>query len=94
MRTALLTAILLGVPAPPAPALQPPVPGRPVPVNVFHLKNADARKLSRIITDVLGNRVTSVAVDDRTNSLIVAADPETLELMRKLVTRLDEGPKK
>ena len=94
MRTALLTAILLGVPALPAQALQPPVPGRPVPVNVFRLKNADARHLSRVVTDVLGNRITSLAVDDRTNSLIVAADPETLELIRKLVVKLDEGPKK
>jgi type II secretory pathway component GspD/PulD (secretin) len=93
MRTALLTAILLGALAGPAPALQP-VPGQPVTVNIFTLKNADARNLSRVVTDILGNRVTSVAVDDRTNSLVVAADKETLELIRKLVARLDEGPKK
>ena len=70
-----------------------PIPGQPVTIKIFQLKNADARNLSRVITQILGNRVTSVSVDDRTNSLIIAADKDTLELARALITKLDEPAK-
>ncbi len=79
--------------AQPQPSLQPPIPGQPVSIKIFPLKNADARKLSQVITDILGNRITSVTVDDRTNSLIVAADKDTLEVARALITKLDEPAK-
>src|SRR5262249_42732140 len=100
MRTTLVLAGLLlagalGVSS--AAAQQPsfqPIPGQPVSLKIFQLKNADARKLSQVITDILGNRITSVTVDHRTNSLIVAADKDTLEVARALIARLDTGPKK
>jgi hypothetical protein len=90
MRAALLTlALLLGVGAPDAGA-QPP-PGVSRTVTIFKLKNADAQKLSGIVTNIFGRQGVAAVVDARTNSLVVTGDGETLEEVRKLVTKLD-GP--
>jgi type II secretory pathway component GspD/PulD (secretin) len=92
MRAALLTlALLLGAGAPEAGA-QPP-PGVPRTVRIFKLKSADAQKLSGIVTNIFGRQGVTAAADARTNSLVVTGDGETLEEVRKLVTKLD-GPGK
>lgn len=90
MRAALLTLALL-LSAPDAGA-QPP-PAIPRTVKIFKLKNADAQKLSGIVRNIFGRQGVVAVVDARTNSLVVTGDGETLEEVRKLVTKLD-GPSK
>lgn len=75
---------LAGAGARPA-AAQPPQT-----VNVFKLKNADAEKLRPTVVTIFGRQGVTATVDARTNSLIVAADKDTLEEVRKLVAKLDE----
>ena len=91
MRTALLALVLLFSPA--LAGAQPP-PGVPRTINVFTLKNADAEKLRPIITTIFGRQDVTAVVDARTNSLIVAADKDTLKEVNKLVTKLDMPVKK
>jgi type II secretory pathway component GspD/PulD (secretin) len=63
---------------------------QPLGVKVFHLKHADARKTADVLTAILGGRGgLRLTVDDRTNSVVLAADAETTELARKLIARLD-----
>jgi type II secretory pathway component GspD/PulD (secretin) len=88
--TLLAVALLLGGAAAGA---QPP-PGVPRTANVFALKNADAEKLRPILLNIFGRQGITVAVDARTNALVVAADADTLEEVRKLVTELDKPAKK
>jgi type II secretory pathway component GspD/PulD (secretin) len=90
MRAALLTLVLL-LGAPDAGA-QPP-PAIPRSVKVFTLKRADAQKLSGIVTNIFGRQGVAAVADARTNSLVVTGPDETLEEVRKLVTKLD-GPSK
>ena len=91
MRTALLALVLLFVPAPAS--AQPP-PGVPRTINIFALKNADAAKLSPIVTTIFGKQGVTAVVDARTNSLVVAGDADTLKEVNKLVTELDKPARK
>ncbi len=86
MRNALLALALLFGPA--LAGAQPP-PAAPRTINVFTLKNADAEKLRPIITTLFGRQGVTAVADARTNSLIVAADKDTLKEVNKLVTKLD-----
>lgn len=90
MRTALLTlTLLLGTSAAPA---QPP--GVPRTLNVIALKNADAAKLRPIVETIFGRQGVTAVADSRTNSLVVAADADTLKEVNKLVSELDKPAKK
>ena len=90
MRATLLAlAILFG----PAPAIAQPPPGVPRTINIFALKNADAEKLRPIITNIFARQGVTAVADARTNSLIVAADADTLKEVNKLVTELDKPAK-
>lgn len=91
MRTALVALALLLSPA--LAGAQPP-PGAPRTINVFTLKNADAEKLRPIVTTIFGRQGVTAVADARTNSLIVAADKDTLKEVNKLVTELDKPAKR
>jgi hypothetical protein len=82
---ALTTVLLADTPG----AAQPPVPGRPLGVKVFQLKHADAQRTADILTAILNGRGARLAVDDRTNSVVLASDAATAELARALIARLD-----
>jgi type II secretory pathway component GspD/PulD (secretin) len=93
MRSTLLALALLFGGAAQLTTAQPP-PGLPRTVRVFALKNADAEKLKAIIDTIFGRQGVTVAVDARTNSLVIAGDADSLEEVRKLVARLDEPGKR
>ena len=91
MRTTLLALALIFAGAD---AIAQPPPVAPRTVNIFQLKNADAEKLRPIIVTIFGQQGVTTTVDARTNSLIVAADADTLKEINKLVTELDKPAKK
>ena len=92
MRTALLTTALLfgGAAFTAAPAGAQPPPGIPKIVKVYALKNADAQKTRDILMTIFGRQGITVAVDARTNSLVISADTYTMEEIRKLIAELDK----
>jgi type II secretory pathway component GspD/PulD (secretin) len=90
MRPALLALALLLFGTAPATAQ----PGAPRTINIFTLMNADAAKLGPIITTIFGRQGVTAVADARTNSLIVAADADTLKEVNKLVTELDKPAKR
>jgi type II secretory pathway component GspD/PulD (secretin) len=91
MRATLLTFALLFAAA--AAVGQPP-PGVPRTVNVIALKNADAEKLRPIVETIFGRQGVTAVADSRTNSLVVAADADTLKEVAKLVTELNKPAKR
>lgn len=93
MRITLLTLALMFGGAAQFAAAQPP-PGVPRTARVFELKNADAEKLKGILLTIFGRQGITVAVDARTNALVITGDADTLEEVRKLVVKLDEPAKK
>jgi hypothetical protein len=58
-------------------------------IRVFPLAYASPRELSRVVAASLALRRLSVAVDDRSNSLIVSAAPDVLADVEALVRVLD-----
>ncbi len=56
-------------------------------ITVIALKNADATSMSSILSRVFRN--VTITPDDRTNSLIIDANPQTLDDVKMLVERLD-----
>jgi type II secretory pathway component GspD/PulD (secretin) len=77
-------------------AVAQPAPGVPRTVNVFQLKNADAESLRRTLVTIFARQGITISADARTNSLVIAADRDTLEEVRKLIAELDKPatPKK
>jgi len=73
-------------------AVQLPGAQQPLKVTVFQLKEADAKRTTDILTTILNGRGARLAVDDRTNSIVLAADADTTELAWKLIARLDAPP--
>ena len=90
MRATLLALAILFGPA--FAGAQPP--GAPRTINIFALKNADAEKLRPIVTNIFARQGATAVADARTNSLIVAADADTLKEVNKLVTELDKPAKR
>ncbi len=92
MRAAFLALAMLLAGA----AVHPVGARQPQTINIFKLKNADAEKLRPIVVTIFGGQRLTATVDARTNSLLVAADKDTLEEVRKLVEELDKPlkPKK
>lgn len=93
MRTLILTLALCSSAAP---VVAQPPPNAPRVVKLFALKNADAEKLRTIVTNIFGRQGVMATVDARTNTLIVTGDADSLEEVRKLISKLDEpaAPKK
>src|SRR5207248_1870057 len=78
-------------------ALQPePAPAKALPdetqIKVFTLRNAKAGDAARIIDQLFSRELHSVAVDERTNSVIVRGSAgEVLNVIYHIITRLDEA---
>lgn len=75
-------------------------PAATMDVKVFQLRNADAAAVSELIHDMFSNAAISgvdgtvqlrVAVDERTNSVIVTGPRDALSVVEALLMRLDEG---
>ncbi len=60
-------------------------------LKVFMLANARASEMGKVLREVLTSAPFKISADERTNSIIVSAPPEVLEIIRSLVTRLDEA---
>src|SRR5205807_2189527 len=77
-------------------ALPPePAPAKNLPdetqIKVFTLRNSKAADAARIINQLFGRELHSVAVDERTNSIIVRGSAgEVLNVIYHIITRLDE----
>lgn len=65
----------------------------PMPQNaqtkVFSLKYSELPPISRVLTEIVGDRGLRIGIDDRTNSLIVSANEETMDIVDALLARLD-----
>jgi hypothetical protein len=59
-------------------------------IKVFALRNARAVQAAEIVDSLLGAGVVRVAVDERTNSLIVAGNGDSLKVIEALLMRIDE----
>jgi type II secretory pathway component GspD/PulD (secretin) len=88
-------ALLLGIAPAPAAAAQPP--GRAAEqtdTHVFRLKYVTAMEAARILRDLLGNEIgpkggLRLSVDERTNSLIVAGEPNKTMRVAAVLQRID-----
>jgi len=58
-------------------------------VKIFALRHAKARDAASTITSLFGAQAMRVAVDDRTNSLVVFGKDDSLPVFEALVERLD-----
>jgi hypothetical protein len=58
--------------------------------KVFSLRNSRAADAARILSEILGGAVTRMAVDERTNSLLVFGDEDTMKIVEGLALKLDE----
>jgi type II secretory pathway component GspD/PulD (secretin) len=64
-------------------------------LTVFSLKFVKATDAGKVIETVLGKLPIRIAVEERLNSVLIHAPPETTEKVRALLTLLDvEGPQK
>lgn len=59
-------------------------------VKVYTFKYAAPRDAAETIESLLGKQAMRIAVDDRTNSLIVYGKSDTIPALDALITRLDE----
>ena len=66
---------------------QAPTPPPQRTLKVFQLANAQARDLAVVLQGVLGD--SPLAVDERTNSIIVSGENERLNIAEALIERLD-----
>jgi hypothetical protein len=68
---------------------------RPVPesgtTKIFSLKHSQAGDSARLLSEVLAGQPMRLAVDDRTNSLILFADEDTAKVAEALLLRLDQS---
>ena len=72
-----------------------PLPAGRLGLRVFTLRNADATKVAKVLTDFLQepNRPLVVSVYKETNTLLVQASPADLELIELLIARLERPPR-
>ena len=59
--------------------------------KVFSLRHSQAAESARVLSEILGGQPLRIAVDERTNSLIVMADEETGKMVEALLLRLDQS---
>ena len=74
--------------------IPPPRPAGQLLLRTFTLRCADATKLAKILTDLLQEprRPLLIAVYAETNTLLVQASPEDMELIELLIARLEDPP--
>jgi type II secretory pathway component GspD/PulD (secretin) len=58
-------------------------------LKMFALRNAQAADLVLVIRTVLRNEPLTVAVDERSNSLVINGPPDSLSIVEALLVRLD-----
>jgi hypothetical protein len=58
--------------------------------RIFTLRHIRAQDAERIVGQILADRLHSIAADERTNSLVVRAEPEAQDVIQALLVRLDE----
>ena len=63
-------------------------------ILVIRLRNAQAAASAEVLKEMFQWAAVDVAVDDRTNSLVVSGGPAGLADVRAAVARLDAGEKK
>ena len=75
--------------------IPPPRPAGKLLLRTFTLRCADATKLAKVLTDFLQDprRPLLVAVYAETNTLLVQASPEDMELIELLIVRLENPPR-
>jgi type II secretory pathway component GspD/PulD (secretin) len=59
-------------------------------LKIVQLKHAAAAALANVLHDTFAREPIRIAVDERTNSLLLRGSPERLEAVLALVARLDE----
>jgi hypothetical protein len=59
--------------------------------KVFALRHSRAPEIGRVLSEILDGAVQRMAIDERTNSLLVLADKNTTAIVEALVTKLDES---
>src|SRR5439155_5812738 len=71
-----------------------PKPGGKLGLRIYTLRNADATRLAKVLTDFLGEprRPLLITVYAETNTLLVQASPEDLDLIELLIARLENPP--
>ncbi|MGI8978772.1 MAG: secretin N-terminal domain-containing protein [Pirellulaceae bacterium] len=67
------------------------VGGDTSPIRIFRLINAKAESLAPVIQGIFREENVQIAVDARTNSLIVRGDAKSLDLLRAILSTLDEA---
>jgi hypothetical protein len=58
--------------------------------SVFHLRYSKAPEAARVLSHVLSGVGMRMAVDERTNSLLVFSDTDTIQIVQSLLQKLDE----
>jgi hypothetical protein len=60
-------------------------------IKIFQLQKASARDAANTVESLFGTHTMRVAIDDRTNSLLVFGKQEVIESLEALLMRLDES---
>ena len=61
-------------------------------LRIFSLNNSNATDAAKIIEQLFGSPLVTIAIDERTNALIIRADEARLAEIEAVVQRLDEQP--
>ena len=61
-------------------------------LKIFHLQHSDANQTAAVIEQLFAGAIVKVAVDTRTNSLIVRSSEPLLQQIEAILLRLDEQP--
>jgi hypothetical protein len=59
--------------------------------KIYSLRNSQASAMARVLDNVLGGKNLRMAVDERTNSLVVVAEQDTNQVVEALLLRLDQS---
>jgi type II secretory pathway component GspD/PulD (secretin) len=75
------------------PAVAEPKPAAAAAIDeqfkILSIVNASAPELAAVLSQIFQREPVRIAVDVRTNSLLLRGSPDTLEIMRNVVLRLD-----
>jgi hypothetical protein len=63
-------------------------------LRVFHLKYAEAEETAAVLSRIFGKDDARIAVDRRTNSILVEASPDTLRRIEAILSTLDAAADK